>query len=299
VARARRKPLILDSHELPLVQPQLTRWRRLHALAVRVLRVLIMRCTAVITVSPPIVEEMQRLYGGPRATVVRNVPRFAPPVSSNRLREALHLPPETKIALYQGHLQANRTLHILVEAARYLMPHTVIVMMGRGPLRDRLETMIREQGVGDRVQLLPAVPYAELLEWTGSADLGLTVFAPDYSPSIYMCLPNKLFEYLMAGLPVLTSRMVAVADVVSQYEAGQVVSSVDPATVARAINAMLADEAGLARMRQNALMAARHDLNWEVEQQRLLDLYRILRAPQRHVSSARLRSAAESMAEGR
>src|SRR5262249_57180352 len=118
--------------------------------------------------------------------------------------------------------------HILVEAARYLEPGIVIVLMGKGPLRDRLQTMIVEQGVQDRVRMLPAVPYAELLEWTASADLGLTVFEPHFSPHIYLCLPTKLFEYLMAGLPVLTSQMVAVAQVVTTYDVGRVVDSLDP-----------------------------------------------------------------------
>ena len=298
VARAKRRPLILDAHELPLVQPHLTRWRRLRALAVRVLRILVARCTAVILTAQPMVDEMQHLYGGPRATIVRNFPPYAPPVSSNRLRETLNLPPKTKIALYQGNLQANRTLHILVEAARYLAPDIVIVMMGKGPLRERLHTMIEEQGVQDRVKMLPAVPYAELLEWTASADLGLTVFEPHYSPHIYLCLPNKLFEYLMVGLPVLTSRMVAVADIVTTYGVGRVVETLDPQVVGEAISDLLANRTELERMRHQALEAARQDLNWEHEQQYLLDLYRTLLAPRLRTSSPAV-STAQSVAEGR
>src|SRR5262249_3384725 len=206
--------------------------------------------------------------------IVRNFPPYAPPVSSNRLRETLNLPPETKIALYQGNLQANRTLHILVEAARYLEPVIVIVLMGKGTLRDRLQTMIVEQGDQDRVRMCRAGPYAEVLEWTASADLGLTVFERHFSPHIYLCLPNKLFEYLMAGLPVLTSRMLAVAEIVTTYGVGRVLDTLDPQVVGQALRPLLADRAELERMRHQALEAARQELNWEIEQRQLVQLYR-------------------------
>jgi glycosyltransferase involved in cell wall biosynthesis len=149
----------------------------------------------------------------------------------------------------------------------------VIVVMGDGPSKASLQQLIAQEGVGDRIKLLPLVPYAELLSWTASADIGLNVLPPDYSPSIYYCLPNKLFEYLMAGLPVLTSRLPAVVEVLRQYDVGQVVDSLDPVTVAEAINALLADTEARTRMRTNALAAARDSLNWEIESQRLVQLY--------------------------
>jgi glycosyltransferase involved in cell wall biosynthesis len=246
VARLRRKPLILDAHELPLVQPVYTRWRLLHRLATHQLRKMLKRCTATITVSPPLVGEMRRRFGGPPAVVVRNTPTYQPPIASNRLREALGLPPTTRLALYQGNIQANRTLDVLVRAARYLDPGIIVVLMGNGPLVGAMERLIAEEGVGERVKMLPAVPYAELLSWTASADLGLLVVQPDFSPSVKMSLPNKLFEYLMAGLPVLTSEMDAIVETVLGYRAGDVIRTLEPELVAKKISAMLADRSACA-----------------------------------------------------
>lgn len=274
-ARLRRKPLIFDSHELPLDWPQLTRWRRLHALATRALTYLVPRCTAVITVSPPIAEEIQRLYGGPAPVLIRNVPEYQPPVSSDRLRRHLGLSPETRIALYQGNLQPDRELDRLIYAAKFLDPGVVIVMMGRNVMGDALQKLISREDVADRVYILPPVPYKELLEWTASADMGLTIFSGSYSLSIKLCLPNKLFEYLMAGLPVLASPLDAIADILHTYDAGDVVPSLEPEEVGQAINAFLADSTALARMRENALAAAQRDLRWDVESQRLLQLYSV------------------------
>ena len=273
-ARLRRKPLIFDAHELPLVEPTVTRWRRLHALATRALKWMLPRCTAVITVSPPIAQELQSRYGGPAPVLIRNVPDYQTPVASDRLRSHLGLSPQTRIALYQGNLQSDRGLDRLVHAAKFLDPGVVIVLMGRNVMGEDLQTLIVQEDVADRVTILPPVPYEELLEWTTSADIGLILYARSHSLNVQMCLPNKLFEYLMAGLPVLASSLDAVADILKTYEVGVVVSSLEPEEIGRAISGLLADRTALARIRANAFAAAQSDLRWDVESQRLLSLYR-------------------------
>ena len=147
--------------------------------------------------------------------------------------------------------------------------------MGEGdkPTTNQLEELIASEGVVDRVKIIPPVPYEELLNWTASADLGLIVYSPDYSPAIKMCLGNKLFEFLMAGVPVLTSRLDAVVEIIKTYDVGQVVLSLTPASIGEAINSMLADRDALARMHSNALEAAKQELNWEKESQQLACLY--------------------------
>lgn len=272
-ARLRRKPLIYESYELPLVDQRLMRQPVIRTVSRWLLRRMLPYCSSVIMVSPPLVEEMKHLYGGPRATVVRNMPAYQAAPTSDRLRQALGLDASTKIALYQGYIQPNRGLDVLVHAAKHLVPDTVIVVMGEGPSKAALQRLVVQEGVGDRVKLLPAAPYAELLSWTASADIGLNVLPPDFSLSIRYCLPNKVFEYLMAGLPVLTSQLDAVAEVLREYDVGQVVASLDPAAVGEAINSLLADTGARARMHNNALTAARNVLNWEVESQHLVHLY--------------------------
>jgi len=180
------------------------------------------------------------------------------------------------VALYQGGIQYNRSLDKLIHAAPFLDPDIVLVLMGpsEGSIGSELEALIASEGVSNRVKILPPVPYEELLDWTASADIGLIVFALDYSLSIRWCLPNKLFEYLMAGLPVLSSHLDAVVEVIKTYDVGCVVESLAPADIALSINAMLADSATLATMRRNALYVAQHEFVWEKEGQELIQLYR-------------------------
>src|SRR5262249_51933615 len=136
--------------------------------------------------------------------LVRNVPVYRTVEKSDLLREFLDIPAHVRIALYQGYIQTDRELERLVLSAHHLHPNIVIVMMGKGigNVREQLQELIAREGVANRVKIVPPVPYAELLDWTASADIGLTLFSPQYSLSIRYTLPNKLFEYLMAGLPV-------------------------------------------------------------------------------------------------
>jgi glycosyltransferase involved in cell wall biosynthesis len=274
-ALIRRKPLVFDAHELPLSDGALKRWQRLHALATRFLVSVLPRCTGIITVSAPIAQEICRRYRTPEVSLVRNVPAYQVVPRSNKLRHRLGANQDVSIALYQGGVQPNRGLDRLIRAAPFLGPNILIVLLGSTPgeTQHQLSALIASEGVADRVKLLPAVPYEELLEWTASADIGLIIYSPDHSPNVRMCLPNKLFEYLMAGLPVLASELDAVVDVINSYGVGQVASSLAPADVGAAITAMLADPVALAEMRHHALDAARQEFCWEKEKQRLLQFY--------------------------
>ncbi len=276
-ALLRRKPLIFEAYELhlPLPETSVSFWRPLGGLLMRLLAVILPRCAGVITVSPPIVEEFRKRYRVPEVTLIRNVPVRQVVQKSNRLRQFLGLSPNVRIALYQGTLLAGRRPDKLVRAATYLAPDIVIVMMGTGPgeIVSQLEALIASEGVADRIKIIPPVPYTALLVWTASADIGLYVHPPDYSLNTRLSLGNKFFEYLMAGLPVLTSDLDAAVEVIKTYDVGQIVPSLTPSDLGAAINAMLADTTALACMHNNALEAARHEFCWEEESQKLIHLY--------------------------
>lgn len=279
VARLRRKPVIFESYDLPLstlpVSRLSTSRRLLHALLAFSLNYMLPRCAGVVAVSPPIVQEMRKRYSIPEISLIRNIPVYKEVSKTDRLRQYLGLSSDVSIALYQGALQPNRCLEQLVLAAEFLNPNIVIVIMGPSIATTlaELKVLIASKGVADRIKIIPSVPYAELLDWTASADIGLTIFSPDYSLNIRYCLPNKLFEYMMAGLPVLTSPLEAIVDVVQTYDVGQVLSSLAPEDIGEAINSMLKDTVGLAHKGNNALQAARNEFNWEKESLRLLRLY--------------------------
>jgi len=268
------KLLIFDAHELPLTALNDKHW--LMILLTWLFTHMMRRCAGIITVSSPIAQEICSLYHVPNVSLIRNVLPYQPFLKSDLLRQFLNLGPDVRIVLFQGNIDPARELDRVVHAAKFLDPDTVIVMMGRGygVTPSQLHALIISEEVGDRVKIAPFVPYTELLKWTASANIGLILYSPDSSPNIRMCLPNKLFEYLMAGLPVLSSQLPAIAEVINTYDVGCILSSLEPQDIGTAINAMLAHHDALVRMHYNALNAARYDLSWEKESQHLIRLYK-------------------------
>lgn len=275
-ARLRRKPLIFDAHELPLENnPNFTRWRRLTALAKRLFAAALPYCTGIIATSAPTVQAIRQDYHISDITLVRNFPPYRGVQRSERLRQHLGLNQEVRLALFQGYLQPNRGLNWLVQAAPFLDPNIVIIIMGQDQrgTKAQLEALIAEKRVADRVKIIPAVPYAELLDWTASADIGLNLVSPNYAKAGKVMLPNKLFEYLMAGLPILTSSSDSVSEFITAYDVGRFIDSLEPEHISTAINEMLADKEALTLMSRNGLEAAKNELNWEKEKESLLELY--------------------------
>jgi len=269
------KPLIFDAHELPLHELEHSRQSLVNRVLMYLFTKIVSRCSRIITVSPPIAEEISRYYPAKDIVLVRNIPAYQTTQKTDRLRQHLHLDAEVRVALYQGNIQPDRRLDKLVHVAASLNPDIMIVLMGKdiGETGLKLERLAVEEGVGERIKIIPPVPYAELLEWTASADIGLIIYEPGSSLNVQMCLPNKFFEYLMAGLPVLSSQLPAVAEIINTYGVGNVVSSLVPADIGAEINGMLGDDTTLADMRNNALNATQQILCWEQEAKQLLHAY--------------------------
>ena len=285
----RRKPLVFDAHEWPLNELDGTGKRWLLALSTRLLSTILQRCAGIITVSSPIAQEICRRFHVAHVSLVRNILAYQTPLKSNRLHHCSGISPEKRIVLYQGNLQEDRDLDTLVRAAAFLDEDTIIVLMGKsiGATQAQLEALIADEGVADRVKILPPVSYAHLLEWTASADMGVIINSPDHSFNVRMSLPNKLFEYLMAGLPVLASPLDAVAQVIRRYDVGHVLLSLTPAEVGATINSLLADRTTLSRWSNNARDAVQSDLCWEKESQHLIHLYQIILTRQNEEISGR------------
>jgi glycosyltransferase involved in cell wall biosynthesis len=162
------------------------------------------------------------------------------------------------------------------------------VLRGNGSSRyvSNLRRLAAMHAAPETIVFEPAVPLENVIKSAARSDIGL--FTPPLATAQYRyMLPNKLFEYLMAGVPVLSSQLPAVAEILTCYEAGQVCPSLEPKVVAASIAATLANGVGMAQWRSNALAASATDLNWEQEQGQLIGLYRrLLGANTSHAAEA-------------
>jgi len=264
--------LIYDSHELQLGTTGMTRRSRPHRWLYKVYeRTLARRADAVITVCQSIAELLEQGYGLPPVEVVRNCPLLIPRMARHDLfRREFGISPETRVALYHGNLAVRRGLETLVESARYL-DHVAIVLLGSGPLSETLPELAREQGVGDRIHVHPAVLQSVLPRYVASADVAV-VPIQSFVPNYHYSLPNKLFESMMAGLPVAASHLPEIRRVVEDERVGAIFDPDDPRDTARAITEVL-NSPDYALMCERAVVAARERHHWGCETERLVALY--------------------------
>ena len=147
-------------------------------------------------------------------------------------------------------------------------------MIGGGPLEAALKKQVISAGLQDKVYFIPRVPFQELHSYTCSADLGLCVIKRT-GKSFFYSIPNKLFEYLMAGLPVLVSNFPEMQAIVEKSGAGRVVDPEDVGAIRRSICDLLSNESQLRTYSKAALQAALQ-YNWEKESEKLIQLYATL-----------------------
>ncbi|MFM7822385.1 MAG: hypothetical protein ACKPB3_01270, partial [Bacteroidota bacterium] len=117
--------------------------------------------------------------------------------------------------------------------------------------------------VSEKILFLPRMPYEEMMKYTAACDLGLT-FDKDPNINYRFSLPNKIFDYIRAGIPVMASRLPEVEKIVQGYNIGWFISSHDPAMMAQEMTAVLQEESAIAQCRKNLQLAAA-DLTWENE----------------------------------
>lgn len=276
----RRTRIIYDSHELFL-----ERWSagRLPGFARALLRLresrLIARCQAVITVNPGLAAELERRYRPAGMEIVRNCPpRWVPPASRpNRIREALGLSADAPIVLFHGALVPGRGIRTLVRALEAPgLEHLHLVLLGYGSLATAVGEGIEAPGDGSRLHLLPAVPPDELLDWVASADVGAVLIEP-LNLNLVLSTPNKLFESIAVGTPVLAADLPEIRRVVADDPDGPLGVLCDPTspeTVSDALRKLFARPTHeRLEMRARCLHAAHQRLNWSVEAERLLALY--------------------------
>jgi glycosyltransferase involved in cell wall biosynthesis len=275
-ARRTHASLIYDAHEL---------WaeRRATLLQSAALRrflrwiegTLARRAAAVITVNPSIAELLQQQYQLPTCpTVLMHCQEFAIPARNDILRREFDIPPDQRIVIYPGLFVQGRGLEHLIAAAPYL-DRAVIVLMGRNQLGNKLQTQIANLGLEQHVFIRLPVPPEEVLHYVASADIGVMP-TQSIDLSYHYGAGNKLFHYMMAGIPAAVSDQPEKRRIVETYQIGAVFDQTDPQDIARVINQLLNDTETYTAMSQRARELARDQFNWQLESQKLLRLYQRL-----------------------
>ena len=269
-ARRAGVPIVYDAHELyhaQVVLPEKTQ-RAYRATERRLIR----KVDAAITVNPFIAAEMARDYKVPAPHVLLNAMPLKHAQGAG-LREKLGLDASTRIVMYQGWMSAERGIDRLVRAAAKFPDNVRLVLVGYGAAEEDLKQISKQQGTDDgRVIFYGRVEPDDLAPLTASADLGVIPYTPVDLNHLY-CSPNKLFEFVMGGLPFLANDLPYLRSVCETYGVGEVTDLQSEEAIAREVGAIFADPSRYQRMR-DAAVRAREILNWDVEGAKLVDIYR-------------------------
>lgn len=257
--------LIYDAHELETESNGLNGVRK--KLSKLIERLLINKVDKTIVVSESIADWYSDFYGISRPTVVMNAPQFVQVDKQNRFREELSIKVDYKIFLYQGALFSGRGIELLLEAFKDIQDQKVaIVFMGYGTLEAQIIEASKQY---PNIYFYPAVSPDIVLEYTASADVGLSIIE-NKCLSYYYCMPNKLFEYAMVGIPVIASNMKDMAKFVHQYKTGMIIEDNTIEQLQSAILEM--SKKDISSFHQDCQSASKK-FSWEIQEIKMLNIY--------------------------
>ena len=275
LGRRDRAPVVYDARDIYVDAANIARMpplaRRQFA---RVERRWARQASRVVTVNEPYAEVMAERFGVTAPLVVMNCSyrQVSPGPRPTRLRDRLGLGPDVPIVLYHGGLTRDRGIEQLIESLPAI-PTAMLVLLGYGALQAELEARATDPALDSRLAVLPAVPPTELLDWVGSADVVAMPIQPT-TLNHRLTTPNKLFEAMAAGVPVMASDLPGMAGIVRETGCGVLVNPTDPGAIAAVIGGLLAlptaDRVAIGRRGLEAHLAR---YNWEAQVGSLLDEY--------------------------
>jgi glycosyltransferase involved in cell wall biosynthesis len=270
VSKLRKIPLIYDAHEYYAGLEIFNRRKIRKAIWIQAEKACIPYLCGLITISEPLAQLYRDNYRLPcPVNVIRNLPAREQPDRSKAVNIVRRH--DRKMLLYHGHFRPGRGLAAIIRACAQLN-NIHLVLIGGGELEKSLRKMVSENQLDDFVDFIPYVETGRLISTAAQADIGIVLFEPT-SVNYAHALPNKFFEYLMAGLPVLASNIDTLDYYVNKYHVGITVNPLDVNAIVTGIQQMLTDDRQLHKWRKNALKAA-EELNWDKESEKLISLYK-------------------------
>lgn len=265
----RRKILIYDAHEFwPDTYP-FTNLRGIQWLFPLLERLLTKKVSAGITVNETLAKIYSQKYHKKFIAIYNKIK-----LSSQSSRKSLNLREKfknQKIVLHLGAADEGRGLEQMIAAAKFLPPNIIIVFLGGGKIAPKMNLIVRENKLTQRIYLLESVPPEQIISTIKGTDLALTL-TQKISQSYYYSLPNKIFQYIAAEVPILGSNFPEFKKIILQNNIGEVVDPSKPELIARKIIQML-EKTSQKKYRHSLVGLAKEKYNWRVESQNLRSFY--------------------------
>jgi len=275
-ARLKRKPVVYDTHEYFLGMPQLNNKPLVKKVWTLTERFIFPRLNHIYTICQSFCDLYYKDYGK-KLSYIRNVPMLnvADTGQFEHLKKEIEakLPLNKNLLLLQGTgINIERGGEELVLSMQYLDPEKFhLLIIGGGEVFEILIKMVSDLHLEDRITILPKVPPEVLRYITRKAALGFTLDKPNNINHLYG-LPNKIFDYLHAGIPVLSSRLVELEHIIADYEVGAFIENHDPNHIAARIKEIFEQPDTMAKWKANT-QKVKKDFNWELEEKKLISIF--------------------------
>lgn len=268
ISKSKKTELVFDSHEIFSELPSLNGrpfkkkiWKSLE-------QWLVPKMEHFYTVSEGYAGWFEQAYGK-RPQIIRNVPEISAADSNSALH--INLPEigeNEKLLIYQGAINMSRGIDKMIQSMQFI-DNAQLWIIGNGPKEAEYRKLAEALNLNDKVKFTGAVSPADLKRISPMADLGFSL-EEDLGISYRYALPNKLFDYMHAGVPVLGTALPDIKRTIEQYKTGRITESHQPEQIAELVKQMLAE--GKAVYSENLKYAA-SIFNWENEEKELYRIY--------------------------
>lgn len=267
-SKLKRVPLVYDTHEYFCGVPELQNRPFVRGVWHAVERFVFPRLKHVFTVNQSIANLYHAEYGV-MPQVFRNIgPRIVQ--QTWKTRRDLNLPEDQFICINQGTgINTDRGMEEALEAIIQL-EGVLLLLVGDGDVVPQLKALVETRNLAHKVRFVPKMPYHEMLHYTHNANCGLSLDKPT-NTNYKLSLPNKIFDYIQCGIPIIASNLPEVATIVKGHNVGLIVANHHTATLKTAITEMR--QLVTKRVFDEPLQQAASQLHWEAEAVALTHFY--------------------------
>lgn len=261
ISKIKRIKLFYDSHELFTEVPELTNRKTVKKIWCILERVCFKGIYKAYTVCSSIALYYKNKYGLEFA-VIRNLPYYETRKKDFYSRD--------NIIIYQGAINKDRGIELLISSMSYIDNYRLIIA-GTGDIEEKAKSMVKEAKLDDKVVFMGKLSISDLKNLTLNTKLGFSV-EQNTNLNYYYALPNKIFDYINAGVPFICTDLPEIKKIVNKYNVGTIVSTSNPEDFASEILNLLNNNEKINQLHNNCLFAAR-ELNWENEKEYLKQIF--------------------------
>ena len=261
--------LVYDSHEYFTEVPELINRPKIQKIWEGIEAWIFPKLRAIYTVNKSIADLYQQKYKK-EVKVVRNISSLWIPTNLKSKKE-LGIPENKKLLIIQGAgINIDRGAEEAVKAMKFI-ENAVLMIVGDGDVVSQLKEFVIENNLSEKVLFFDRQPYLEMMNFTYHADLGLTLDKPT-NLNYRFSLPNKVFDYIHTGTPIIATDLVEISNIVNTYDVGRIITDFTPQNLAKLITELLSDTELLNHLKDNCLKAKEIE-NWEKETEILQEIY--------------------------